>query len=251
MRERNHCVILSLTECLGLVKELRSSRGAAEEKQRKSRGTRAGPCVMLVTGYVRVGGLDVLPALAEVLPELAKRTEAQLPLQLGGVSLFGGQDLTQRVDLFLHLEHTQPRPSVTLHSYSKLFPLIACRKTRLSERLPPPTVTTRQYLNQLGAQLFSLLLRQAGWDGVGRVSHRSLYGDVGQAVGVVGDQAFVGGVQVDVCSATGDEREGEKKKTLIDEQEAQLKILFTRNRTITLAEDIQQEEKVAVSSVRS
>lgn len=206
---------------------------------------------MLVTGYVRVGGLDVLPALAEVLPELAKRTEAQLPLQLGGVSLFGGQDLTQRVDLFLHLEHTQPRPSVTLHSYSKLFPLIACRKTRLSERLPPPTVTTRQYLNQLGAQLFSLLLRQAGWDGVGRVSHRSLYGDVGQAVGVVGDQAFVGGVQVDVCSATGDEREGEKKKTLIDEQEAQLKILFTRNRTITLAEDIQQEEKVAVSSVRS
>lgn len=193
---------------------------------------------MLLTGYVRVGGLDVLPALAEVLPELAKRTEAQLPLQLGGVSLFGGQDLTQRVDLFLHLEHTQPRPSVTLHSYSKLFPLIAGRKTRLSERLPPPTVTTRQYLDQLGAQLFSLLLRQAQWDGVGWVPHRSLYGNVGQAVGVVRDQAFVGGVQVDVCSATGDEREGEKKKTLINEKEAaeeQLKILFTQNRTITLA----------------
>lgn len=65
---------------------------------------------------------------------------------------------------------------------------------------------------------------------------------------MVGDQAFVGGVQVDVCSVTGDEREGEKKKkTLIDH----LKIPFTRNRTITLAGDIQQEEKVAVSSVRS
>lgn len=121
-----------------------------------------------------------------------------------------------------------------LHSYSKLFLLIACRKTCLSERLPPPTVTIRQYLGQLGAQLFSLLLRQAGWDRAGRVPHRSLYGNIGQAVGAVSDQAFVGGVQVDVCSATGDEQEGErKKKTLMDEQEAagdQLKILFTRNR---------------------
>lgn len=39
--------------------------------------------------YVRVGGLYVLPALAEVLLEFIERTEAKFPLQLCGVSLFG------------------------------------------------------------------------------------------------------------------------------------------------------------------
>lgn len=39
--------------------------------------------------YVRVGGLNVLPALAEVLLEFVERAEAQFPLQLCGVSLFG------------------------------------------------------------------------------------------------------------------------------------------------------------------
>lgn len=39
--------------------------------------------------YVRVGGLYILPALGEVLPEFVERTEAKFPLQLCGVSLFG------------------------------------------------------------------------------------------------------------------------------------------------------------------
>lgn len=54
--------------------------------------------------YVRIGGLDVLPALAEVLPQLAQGTETQLPLELAGVPLLGRQDLPQRVDLLLHLQ---------------------------------------------------------------------------------------------------------------------------------------------------
>lgn len=62
--------------------------------------------VMVRMRYLRVGGLDILPALAEVLPQLGERTEAQLPLQLAGVPLLGRQDLAQRVDLLLHLHNT-------------------------------------------------------------------------------------------------------------------------------------------------
>lgn len=58
-------------------------------------------------GYVRVGGLYVLPALVEFLTEFVERAEAEFPLQLGGVSLFGRQHLTQGVDLLLHLEHNR------------------------------------------------------------------------------------------------------------------------------------------------
>lgn len=62
--------------------------------------------VMVRMRYLRVGRLDILPALAEVLPQLGERTEAQLPLQLAGVPLLGRQDLAQRVDLLLHLHTT-------------------------------------------------------------------------------------------------------------------------------------------------
>ena len=57
--------------------------------------------------YIRIGGLYFLPALVDFLTEFVERAEAELPLQLGGVSLFGWQNLTQGVDLLLHLEHNQ------------------------------------------------------------------------------------------------------------------------------------------------
>lgn len=43
--------------------------------------------------YVRVRRLYILPSLGEVLSELVERAKAQLPLQLGGVLLFGRQHL--------------------------------------------------------------------------------------------------------------------------------------------------------------
>lgn len=59
---------------------------------------------MIMMMYLRVGGLNVLPTLAEVLSQLTQGTQAQLPLQLASMSLLGRQDLAQRVDLFLHLD---------------------------------------------------------------------------------------------------------------------------------------------------
>ncbi len=64
--------------------------------------------------YIRVGGLHILPALGEVLPEFIEWTEAELPLQLRGVSLFGGQNLTQCVDLLLNLKHNTQTRRVSL-----------------------------------------------------------------------------------------------------------------------------------------
>ena len=58
-------------------------------------------------GYVRVGRLDILPALGEVLLQLVERVQAQLPLQLGSVLLFGRQHLPQSADLLLHLATTR------------------------------------------------------------------------------------------------------------------------------------------------
>ena len=57
-------------------------------------------------GYVRIGRLDVLPALGDVLLQLVERVQAQLPLQLGSVLLFGREHLPQGADLLLHLATT-------------------------------------------------------------------------------------------------------------------------------------------------
>lgn len=64
-------------------------------------------------------------------------------------------------------------------------------------------------------ELLGLFLRQAGWERVGGVPHRSLHRHVGQVVRVFHDQALVRRVQVDIWNETmgqkekGGEREGE------------------------------------------
>lgn len=62
---------------------------------------------IIFEGYLRIGGLDILPSLGEVLFELVEGAQPQLPLQIGRMSLFGQEHLSQGVDLLLHLTATQ------------------------------------------------------------------------------------------------------------------------------------------------
>lgn len=57
--------------------------------------------------YLRIRSLDILPSLGEVLFELVEGAQPQLPLQIGRMSLFGQEHLSQGVDLLLHLTATQ------------------------------------------------------------------------------------------------------------------------------------------------
>ena len=68
---------------------LRSQRGVAQEAAGTS---------------LRDGGGDVLPGFVDVLLQLIQRCDAQLPLDVHQLSLFGCQDLGQGLDFILNLD---------------------------------------------------------------------------------------------------------------------------------------------------
>lgn len=70
--------------CLSFV---RTARGGEKQPIKRWKLGEDVPQLMIV--YLRVGGLNVLPTLGDVLPQLTQRTQAQLPLQLASVPLLG------------------------------------------------------------------------------------------------------------------------------------------------------------------
>lgn len=62
----------------------------------------------VVGEHLRSGGGDLLPGFGDVLFQLIERCDAQLPLNVSQLPLFGCKHLGQSLDLILYLNtHTQ------------------------------------------------------------------------------------------------------------------------------------------------